>query len=446
MNVGVIGAGYVGLVTGACLADFGHTVTCVDADADRIEGLCRGALPFHEPGASELVHHNVAAGRLRFSHRLKDGVAGTRVIILAVGTPDDGAGSPDLTQLDRAIVEVARELDGYHVIAIKSTVPVGTNRRVSELVRAHLLQPARVDVVSNPEFLREGSAVGDFMRPDRVVIGSNSAQASAIMRDLYRPLYLIDTPVVCTDPETAELIKYACNAFLATKISFVNEIANLCDEVGVDVHVVAKAMGLDKRIGPKFLHAGPGFGGSCFPKDTRALATLGRRYGVPLRIVESAIAVNIAQGEAVVAKVAAAVAGLAGRTIAVLGLAFKPNTSDVRESPAIHLCIRLVEEGAIVRAFDPVACASAAAVIEADAVTYAESAYEAADGADAVVIMTEWNEFRSLDLHRLQGVMRDAVIVDVRNVLDPARVRSLGFTYVATGRRAPLVAVERAAR
>jgi UDPglucose 6-dehydrogenase len=327
-------------------------------------------------------------------------------------------------------------MDSYRVIVTKSTVPVGTGARLRGVISSHLSKPVAFDVVSNPEFLREGSAINDFMRPDRVVIGTSSDPAAAIMREIYRPLYLIETPVVMTDVETSETLKYASNAFLAVKISFINEIANLCDRTGADVHVVAKGMGLDKRIGPKFLHPGPGYGGSCFPKDTRALAAIGITNGVRQQIVEAAIDVNERQRGVVFEKVKDAVGHLQRKVVAVLGLAFKPNTSDVRESPALHLCRRLVEEGATVRAFDPVAMPEASRVLGAsdDRVVYSHNAYEAAAGADALIVMTEWNEFRSLDLEKLRGLLSRAVLVDARNVLDPERARDLGFDYRGVGR------------
>lgn len=436
MNLGVIGTGYVGLVSGACLADFGHSVICVDNDASRVESLTRGEVPFYEPGLAEIVKRNAAAGRLRFTTSVAEAVDGALVVFLAVGTPQSDSGEADLSQVDAAAREIAARLDGYRVIVTKSTVPVGTGVRLRELISARRAHPVAFDVVSNPEFLREGSAVNDFMRPDRVVIGTSSDQAAAIMREIYRPLYLIETPIVMTDVETAETIKYASNAFLAVKISFINEIANLCDRTGADVHVVAKGMGLDKRIGSKFLHPGPGYGGSCFPKDTHALAAIGRSHGVTQRIVETAIDVNRSQREIVLEKLRQAAGGLQGKVVAVLGLAFKPNTSDVRESPALDICRRIVAEGGRVRGFDPVATTEAAHALAdlGDGVQYANDAYEAASGADALVVMTEWNEFRSLDMIRLKSLVRRAALVDARNVVEPDAARRAGFTYVAMGR------------
>jgi UDPglucose 6-dehydrogenase len=432
----MVGTGYVGLVSGACFADFGHSVVCVDVSEDRIAKLQRGEVPFYEPGLTELVQRNAAAGRLRFTTSMAEAVESSLVIFLAVGTPESDTGDADMSQVDGAAREIAEHMDSYQVIVTKSTVPVGTGARLRGLIQQHVPRDVSFDVVSNPEFLREGSAINDFMRPDRIVIGTSSDPAAAIMREIYRPLYLIETPVVMTDVESAETIKYASNAFLAVKISFVNEIANLCDRTGADVHVVAKGMGLDKRIGSKFLHPGPGYGGSCFPKDTRALAAIGTRHGVPQRLVETAIAVNERQREIVFEKLVELVGAVSGKAIGVLGLAFKPNTSDVRESPALHLCRRIVAEGGRVRACDPVAREEASHALAGlgDAVEFVGDVYEAAAGADALVVMTEWNEFRSLDLDRLRPLMRGVAIVDARNVLDPHRVASHGFTYRGIGR------------
>ncbi len=436
MNLAMVGTGYVGLVSGACFADFGHSVICVDNDAGRVDALKRGDMPFYEPGLGEMVARNAHAGRLQFTTSMAEAVRSSLVVFLAVGTPESAQGAADVSQVDAAATEIAAHLDGYRVIATKSTVPVGTGARLRALVSAGLSRPVAFDVVSNPEFLREGSAINDFMRPDRVVIGASSEPAAAILREIYRPLYLIETPIVVTDVETAELLKYASNALLAMKIGFINEIANLCDRVGADVHVVAKGMGLDKRIGPKFLHPGPGYGGSCFPKDTRALVAMGAAAGARQQIVEAAIEVNERQREVVFQKLRDAIDGVTGRTVAVLGLAFKPNTSDVRESPAIHLCKRIVAEGGTVRAFDPVAAGAASCAL-ADvrgAVSFVRDAYDAAAGSDAVVVMTEWNEFRSLDLERLRPLMRGPVIVDARNVLDPGQAAAHGFVYRCIGR------------
>jgi UDPglucose 6-dehydrogenase len=438
MDIAVVGTGYVGLVSGACLADFGHTVVCVDANPQRIDQLQRGEVPFFEPGLVELVQRNAGAGRLRFTTDMSYGIRDAAVILLAVGTPEGANGAADLSQIEGAVRSIAPYLDGRHrVVVTKSTVPAGTGRWLAELLRTWAPAGADVDVVSNPEFLREGSAVSDFMRPDRVVIGTSSERAASVMKEIYRPLYLIETPVLMTDVATAEMIKCASNAFLAVKISFMNEIANLCDRAGADVHGVAKGMGLDKRIGSKFLHPGPGFGGSCFPKDTRALVALGTELGVPQLIVEHAIEVNERQKAITFEKMRDALGGLRGRTVALLGLAFKPNTSDVREAPALYLCRALAEAGAKVRACDPVAVDEARLALGpiAAQVTFVTDAYDAAAGADAVAIITEWNEYRSLDLTLLRDVMSGRVIVDARNVLDPLAVVAAGFTYYSTGRQ-----------
>lgn len=434
MNLAIIGTGYVGLVSGACLADFGHAVTCVDADQRRIESIARGDIPFFEPGLAELTRRHVAAGRLSLTTDVESGVREASVIFLAVGTPAAHDGTADLSQIMTAVRATVPHLRGYRVIATKSTVPVGTGAQIRKLVEANLANDARVDVVSNPEFLREGSAIADFLRPDRVVIGSASARAAEIMREIYRPLYLIETPVVFTTIETAEMIKYASNAFLAVKISYINEMANLCDRTGADVHTVARAMGLDKRIGSKFLHPGPGYGGSCFPKDTRALARMGEEHGVELEVVGAAIRANARQQRLATDKIAEAAGGVRDRTIAVLGLAFKPNTSDTRESPACYLCRWLAHSGARVRAYDPAARHEAEDSLGDVHVDFFDDAYDAATASDVVVIATEWNEFRSIDLVRLRTVMRGAAVVDCRNVLDPDRVAAAGFTYHSTGR------------
>jgi UDPglucose 6-dehydrogenase len=409
-------------------------VTCVDASAPRIAALREGRIPFFEPGLAELVARNAAAQRLQFSGDVSASIGDAQVVFIAVGTPEGANGAADMSQVAAVADALAPHLTTYRVIVTKSTVPVGTGKWLTAYLRDRA-GDVDFDVVSNPEFLREGSAIGDFMRPDRVVIGTRSERAAAIMREIYRPLYLIETPLVVTDVETAEMIKYAANAFLAVKIGFINEIANLCERVGADVHVVAKGIGLDKRIGPKFLHPGPGYGGSCFPKDTRALAALGDEHQAAQRIVTAAIDVNARQRRLLVEKIEHVLGGVRGRTIAVLGLAFKPNTDDVRESPAVFACRALAHGGAHVRAFDPVAAVAAARLLtDVPGVTFAPDAYDAATGADCVVIMTEWNELRGLDLARLRELMTQPVIVDARNVLDPVQTRGAGFTYVGTGR------------
>ena len=434
MHITMIGTGYVGLVSGAGLADFGMQVICVDKDTDRIQCLNRGEIPFYEPGLEELVERNVKNGRLSFTTDLKMAVENSLVIFVAVGTPDDGQGKTDLSQVEDVAKRLAQAIDDYKVIVIKSTVPVGTNRRFKEMIQANLKKDIAVDVVSNPEFLREGSAIEDFMRPNRVVLGSDSAQALAIVKDIYRVLYLIEAPFVSTNLETAELIKYASNAFLATKISFINEVANICEKVGADVHDVARAMGLDKRIGPKFLHSGPGYGGSCFPKDTLAFADLGKTLGSPASIVEAVIAVNRSQRARMITKIENAIGPLDGKVVGVLGLTFKPNTSDVRESPALDIVQALLRKGAQIRAYDPAGMDEFQKVVNDEKISYWKNAYEAARGAEALVFLTEWNEFRNLDLKKLKEALTKPVILDLRNIYEPERVTDIGFKYMGVGR------------
>ncbi|HEX8072471.1 MAG TPA: UDP-glucose/GDP-mannose dehydrogenase family protein [Pyrinomonadaceae bacterium] len=432
MHIAVVGTGYVGLVSGTCFAEFGVDVTCVDVDAEKIERLNRGEIPIYEPGLEQLVAKNAQAGRLHFTTDLRSAVEQTLVIFLAVGTPPRADGSADLSYIETAARQIAEAMNGYKVIVNKSTVPVGTGARVRRIVKEHQTRPYNFAVVSNPEFLREGAAIDDFMRPDRVVIGSNDEEATAIMRDLYRPLYLIETPVVITTVEAAELIKYAANAFLATKISFINEIANLCERVGADVHDVARAIGMDNRIGRKFLHPGPGFGGSCFPKDTRALAHIARAHGCEPLIVESVIETNERQRGRMVEKIERLLGDLAGAEIAVLGLAFKPKTDDMREAPAVDIIRALSERGARVRAYDPVAMEAARQLLPD--ISYARDEYDAVAGADALVFVTEWNEFRALDMNRIKGLLRQPKIADLRNIYEPDAMRALGFEYVGVGR------------
>ncbi len=435
MHVTVVGTGYVGLVAGAGLADFGLHVVCVDKIEEKIDLLKKGTIPFYEPGLKELVDRNVSNGRLSFSTDLATSVRSSLVIFIAVGTPSRDDGTVDLSAVEAVAREIGQVIDDYKVVVTKSTVPVGTNRRIREIILEEAKNSVSVDVVSNPEFLREGSAVEDFMRPNRVVIGSDSEKALAIVKDIYRPLYLIETPFVVTNLETAEMIKYASNAFLATKISFINEVANLCEAVGADVHHVAKAMGLDKRIGPKFLHPGPGFGGSCFPKDTKAFVAIGREHNAPQRIVESVIQVNEAQKRRSIEKVKMVLEDeVQGKTVSVLGLSFKPNTSDIREAPSITLIGSLLEEGAKIRAFDPAAIEEFKNLFPEGTIYYAKDSYDAAEGADVLVVVTEWNEFRNLDLERLKGIMNGYRIVDLRNVYDPHKVQALGFQYIGVGR------------
>ena len=430
----MVGSGYAGLVSGACFAEFGAEVTCVDVDRERIDRLRAGEMPIYEPGLDDLVRRNAEGGRLRFTTGPGAEVGGADLVFIAVGTPARrGDGHADLRYVYRAAEMIAPHLEGYTVIVTKSTVPVGTAREVRRLVGA--ARPgADFDVASNPEFLREGSAIEDFMRPDRVVLGVESARAEALLRELYRPLNLIETPILATGIESAELTKYACNAFLATKVSFINEIAALCEATGADVHAVARGMGLDGRIGRKFLHPGPGYGGSCFPKDVAALARIAAEREVPARIVEATIAVNSAQRARMCEKIRAALDGdVAGKRIGVLGLTFKPETDDMREAPSLHVLPPLIDEGAKVRAHDPHGMEEAAARLP-DSVRFCRDPYEAAETADAVVLMTEWNAYRGLDLGRVRDEMRGRVFVDLRNVYEPDTMRSLGFRYCGVGR------------
>ncbi len=433
MRIAMIGTGYVGLVSGACFSEFGVHVACIDKDAAKIEGLKRGEMPIYEPGLDTLVANNVRAGRLSFSTELGPAVADADAVFIAVGTPSRrGDGHADLTYVFDAAREIARALRRYTVVVTKSTVPVGTGREVRKTILAER-PDADFDVVSNPEFLREGSAIGDFMRPDRVVIGADSDRARAVMRALYRPLYLIETPIVFTGLETAELIKYAANSFLAAKITFINEVADLCEKVGADVHDVARGIGLDGRIGRKFLHAGAGYGGSCFPKDTLALAKTAQDFGAPLRLVETTIAVNDARKKSMAGRVIRACGGsVAGKTVAVLGLTFKPNTDDMRDAPSLDIVPALVRAGATVRAYDPEGMKEARKLL--DGVQWCVDAYDAMTGADCLVIVTEWNEFRALDLGRMRQLLRQKLIVDLRNVYNPADMAAQGFTYHSIGR------------
>jgi len=432
MQIAVIGTGYVGLVTGACFAEFGNTVTCVDKDAAKIDSLIKGRVPIYEPGLDAIVQKNLKEGRLAFSTNLAEAIEKSLVVLLAVGTPDRGDGFADMSQIEEVARRIAFALNGYKVIVTKSTVPVGAAGRIKSIIDENKTSGVRFSVAANPEFLREGAAINDFLRPDRVVIGCRDEEAIAILKDLYRPLYLIETPFVITTPESAELIKYASNAFLATKVSFVNEIANLCDLLGADVKDVAKGMGMDKRIGPKFLHPGPGFGGSCFPKDARALVALAKDAGYELKIANAVIDVNEQQRELSLDRIRELVPDLNAKTIAVLGLSFKPETDDIRESPAIKIIEKLIAAGARVKAYDPASMEAARAVLPE--VQYCEDEYAAGRGADALVLITEWNQFRGLDLQRLRSEIRSPNIIDLRNVYEPHTVRSFGFKYVSMGR------------
>ncbi len=437
MNICVIGTGYVGLVTGACFAEFGMRVTCVDKDRAKIASLERGAMPIYEPGLETVVSRNVREGRLSFTSDAASAIRSSLVIFIAVQTPSrESDGGTDLAAVEAVSREIGRTIEEYKVIVTKSTVPVGTSDFVcgwieDELVKAG--KKTRFSVASNPEFLREGAAIGDFMRPDRVVIGAADEQAMAILKDLYRPLYLNETPFVLTNVPTAELIKYAANAFLATKISFINEMANYCEIVGGDVQAVARGIGLDRRIGPKFLHAGPGFGGSCFPKDTRSAAYFGRAAGIPFEIIESVIRVNEKQRLRMVDKIEKALGGaLDGKTIAILGLSFKPETDDMRDAPSVDILRGLIARGVRVQAFDPVAMSRAKEVLPD--ILYCEDSYDACKGADAVVLMTEWNCFRMLELDRIKDQMRQPLMIDLRNVYLPSSLHEAGFDYVSVGR------------
>jgi UDPglucose 6-dehydrogenase len=428
----MVGTGYVGLVTGTCLADFGMNVVCIDIDEEKISQLQAGKIPIYEPGLEELVAKNERAGRLRFSTDLKAAVENSLAIFIAVGTPPLRDGSPDLSYVRQVAESIADHANGYKVVVTKSTVPTGTGKMIEEILRAKNGKQ-EFSVVSNPEFLREGSAVADFLRPDRVVIGARDERAVAVLKEIYSPLYLIETPFIVTDVESAEMIKYASNGFLAVKISFINEIARLCELVGADVHAVSKGMGLDNRIGSKFLHPGPGFGGSCFPKDTQAAADLARRFGDRFEIMEAAITANERTKARMIEKIEKAAGPLSGKTVAVLGISFKPETDDIRESASLKIIEDLQARGARVRAFDPAATENARRVLSG--VEHAADAYDCARGADALVLATEWNEFRALDFLELARLMKAKVLIDLRNVYDPDEMKSLGWTYSGVGRR-----------
>jgi len=432
MHIAVIGTGYVGLVTGACFAEFGVEVTCVDVDTDKIDRLNQGIIPIYEPGLDQIVEKNSKAGRLHFTTDIKSAVEQALVVFLAVGTPPNEDGMPDMSYYQSAAKSIAETMNGYKVLVTKSTVPVGTGKWLREFVQSNQATKTNFGVASNPEFLREGAAIGDFMRPDRVVIGSNEEDAIAIMKDLYRPLYLIETPIVITSLEAAELIKYAANAFLATKITFINEIANLCDAIGCDVHEVARGMGMDNRIGKKFLHPGPGYGGSCFPKDTRALTTVADQYGVETLIVDSVIEANERQRKAMIPKIEKLVGDLKGKQIGILGLSFKPETDDMRESPATDIIKDLQKLGAKIKAFDPVAMDEAKHFLPD--IEYATDEYDAIEGADALVFLTEWNQFRALDMEKVKRLLKSPKIADLRNIYEPCDMREMGFEYVGVGR------------
>jgi UDPglucose 6-dehydrogenase len=431
MRIAMIGTGYVGLVSGACLSEFGHDVTCIDKVTDKIEALRRGEIPIFEPGLDGVVEANVRAGRLKFETDIAAAVRGADAVFIAVGTPSRrGDGHADLTYVYAAAREIAAALDGYAVVVTKSTVPVGTSREVERIIRA-VNPKAAFDMASNPEFLREGAAIDDFRRPDRVVVGCDTERARQVMREVYRPLYLHETPMLFTSRESSELIKYAANAFLATKITFINEMASLCEKVGADVQDVARGIGLDGRIGGKFLHAGPGFGGSCFPKDTLALLQTAQAAGAPSKLVEAVVAVNDARKVSMAEKIERAFSGVAGKTIAVLGLTFKPNTDDMRDAPSLVIVPWLQGRGAVIRAFDPQGAREARKLLN---IELYKDAYDALDGADGVVILTEWNEFRALDMVRMKTLLKQPLMVDLRNIYNPAQMAAAGFSYVSVGR------------
>ena len=434
MRIAMIGTGYVGLVSGACLSEFGHTVVCVDKVEEKIAALRAGEIPIYEPGLDEVVAANVAAGRLSFETDIRRAMQGADAVFIAVGTPSRrGDGHADLTYVYGAAEEIAAAIGRYVVVVTKSTVPVGTSREVETIIR-RVNPGANFDMASNPEFLREGSAIEDFRRPDRVVVGCDGDRAREVMREVYRPLYLHETPILFTSRESAELIKYAANAFLATKITFINEMADLCEAVGADVQDVARGIGLDGRIGNKFLHAGPGFGGSCFPKDTLALRKTAQDKGAPTRIVEAVVQVNDARKLAMAGKIEKAFGGVKGKTVAILGLTFKPNTDDMRDAPSLVIVPDLQKKGATIRAFDPEGTREAHKLLN---IELCKDAYDALDGADGVVILTEWNQFRALDMARVKALLRTPLMVDLRNIYNPAQMAKAGFKYVSVGRATP---------
>ena len=470
MKICIIGTGYVGLVTGTCFSDFGLEVTCVDKDSEKIKGLNNGKIPIYEPNLTPLIEKNVKEGRLSFTTDLKQAIEKSEVIFIAVGTPPNHDGSANLKQIEKVAQEIAAFMNEYKVIVNKSTVPIGTAAKIKEIIAKNVIAPSSVipakpvldpdrgagihpsviarseatkqsqptskpfdfDIVSNPEFLREGSAVYDFTHPDKIVIGTTSEKALKIMQEIYRPLYLIDTPFVITNPETAELIKYACNSFLATKITFINEIANLCEKVGADVHQIAKAMGLDGRISPKFLHPGPGYGGSCFPKDTEALYHFATTCGYDFKLLKGVIFANKRQRELMVEKIKHLMGGLKGKQIGILGLAFKQNTDDIRESASIDIIKLLLKEGAKIKCFDPLAMDNTKKILPD--ITYCENEYDVAEGSDCLVIATEWNQFRNLDLSRIKELLITPILIDLRNLYEPKKVKELGFAYEGVGR------------
>lgn len=432
MNICVVGTGYVGLVTGACFAEFGLKVICVDKDVKKIKDLSNARIPIFEPGLEELVKRNIKDERLSFSTDLADAVRKSLAILIAVGTPSREDGSADLSYVEAVAQSIAENMNGYKIIITKSTVPVGTGERIRKIIGEKQKEKNDFDIVSNPEFLREGAAIEDFMRPNRVVIGAESDHAIAIMKDLYSPLYLIETPFVITDIKTAEMIKYASNAFLATKVSFINEIANICERVGADVHMVARGMGLDKRIGPKFLHPGPGYGGSCFPKDTQAIVNIAKEHTYDFEIVKAVIKVNEKQRMLMVEKIKKAIGDLKDKMIGILGLSFKPNTDDMREAPSVSIIRGLQKEGAKIRAFDPAAMDEAKKFLSD--VEYCSDPYEVANNSDALVILTEWNQFRNLDIDKIRDLLKRPILIDMKNIYDPKKIKAAGIRYTGVGR------------
>lgn len=435
MKIAIIGSGYVGVVTAAGFAEFGNEVIAVDKDAGRVQLLSKGKIPFYEPELEELVRRNLKEGRLKFTTDLKQAVEGALVVFIAVGTPEGEDGQADTSAVKEVAQSIAKHLNEYKVIVTKSTVPAGTGTEIRNIVQSTVDPSIQFSVCSNPEFLREGAAVYDVLNPNRIVIGVEDEQARGILEDLYRPLKIRDVPFVVTDLKTAELIKYVANAFLAMKISFINEVANVCDLIGADVHVLAKAMGLDGRISSKFLHPGPGYGGSCFPKDTVALKEIARQLEYDFKLVDATVEVNQRQKDIAVGKVVASLGGdVAGKVIGLLGLSFKPYTDDIRESPAIYIASRLIEMGGIIQAYDPSAMANAATVLK-ERVTFCEGAYKAAQGADVLVVAVEWPEFRNLDLVKIKNQLRRPVIIDLKNIFEPLKVKELGFKYIGIGRR-----------
>ena len=436
MHISIIGSGYVGLVTAACFAEFGLQVTCMDQDPQRIAAMESGEIPFYEPGLQDLVRKGRQGGRLTFTTDLAQAVNQALVVFITVGTPSTDDGSVDVSSIEAVATGIGRAMTSYTVIVTKSTVPVGTGQRVKFLIESAQREPVRFDVVSNPEFLREGSAIEDFIRPNRVVIGAECDESVAILKDLYRPLYLIETPIVATTIETAELIKYASNTFLATKISFINEMSVLCEKVGADIRMVAKAMGLDGRIGSKFLHTGPGYGGSCFPKDVAALISTGKEHRCEMGIAQAAVDANARQKTRMVEKIRTALGTINNKRIGVLGLSFKPNTSDIRESPSIAIIRLLLTEGAYVQAYDPEAMQETAQQLPE--LKLCSDSYEVSDDADAIVLATEWNQFRNLDLERIKKQLRTPIFIDLRNVYQPTRMVNMGFQYWSIGRVSPV--------